>query len=70
MKTPSISDGYTSPFPGAVREIRINQPPTDARSHLIGINLRNKVASPRGFDLIPQLEQSSPASIYSYKTKG
>ena len=36
----------------------------------IGIYLGNKMASPRGFDLIPQLEQSSPVSIYTDKTKG
>jgi hypothetical protein len=30
----------------------------------IGINLGVKMASPRGFDLIPQLEQSSQVSIY------
>jgi len=60
IKPPSISGGYTSPFPGAIREIRISQHPTDARSHSIGIDLGDKVASPRrGFDLIPQLYATS-----------
>ena len=39
-------------------------------NYRIGINLGEKVASPRGFDLIPQLEQSSSVSIYSDKTIG
>ena len=39
-------------------------------NYRIGINLGDKVASPRGVDLIPRLTQSSKVSIYSYKTTG
>ena len=39
-------------------------------NYRIGINLGDKMASPRGVDLIPQLEQSSPVSIYTDKIKG